>query len=129
MVSVSSPPAMRPHLLPAIAILMFAAACAGSPPPVPGADSGTADPVLMEGRGVWARSCSSCHAPDGSGGRGPSLRSVVERFEDPVDQVAVVAEGRGGMPAFGGRYSDAEILAVVRYTREVLAAAARPAGS
>ena len=57
---------MRPHPLFAIAALLLAGACAGSPPPVPGADSRTADPVLVEGREVWDRSCSSCHAPDGS---------------------------------------------------------------
>jgi len=88
-----------------------------------------ADPVLVEGRAVWSRSCSSCHAPDGSGGRGPSLRAVTERFADPADQMVVVAEGRRGMPAFGSRYSDAEILAVVRYTREVLGMVPVPAGS
>jgi len=120
---------MPPHPLLVIAALLLAAACAGSPPPVPGAGSGTADPVLVEGRGVWARSCSSCHAPDGSGGRGPSLRAMVERFPDFVDQMAVVTEGRRGMPAFGGRYSDGEILAVVRYTREVLGTASHPSGS
>jgi mono/diheme cytochrome c family protein len=54
---------------------------------------------------------------------------MVERFPDPVDQVLVVAEGRRGMPSFGGRYSDSEILAVVRYTREVLGTAPQPAGS
>jgi mono/diheme cytochrome c family protein len=54
---------------------------------------------------------------------------MVEQFPDPVDQVLVVTEGRRGMPAFGGRYSDAEILAVVRYTREVLGTAPHPAGS
>jgi mono/diheme cytochrome c family protein len=48
------------------------------------------------------------------------MRAVVERFPDPVDQAVVITEGRGGMPAFGGRYSVAEIRAVVRYTREVL---------
>ena len=123
------PGTMRPHPLLAIAVLLVATACAGSPPAVPGADSGTADPILVEGRGVWARSCASCHAPDGSGGRGPSLRAVVQRFPDSRDQVEVVADGRRGMPAFGGRYSDAEILAVVRYTREVLGTAFQPAGS
>ena len=54
---------------------------------------------------------------------------MVERFPDFVDQMAVVTEGRRGMPAFGGRYSDAEILAVVRYTREVLGTASHPSGS
>jgi len=111
---------MRPHPIIPIVGLVMLAACAGSPPPVPGADTGTADPVLVEGREVWARSCASCHAPDGSGGRGPSMAAVAERFPDPGDQVVVIDEGRGGMPAFGGRYSVAEIRAVVRYTREVL---------
>ena len=48
------------------------------------------------------------------------MRAIVDRFPDPGDQVVVIDEGRGGMPAFGGRYSVAEIRAVVRYTREVL---------
>jgi mono/diheme cytochrome c family protein len=48
------------------------------------------------------------------------MRAIVERFPDPGDQVVVIADGRGGMPAFGGRYSAFEIRAVVRYTREVL---------
>ena len=104
----------------AVPILFLVGACAGSPPPVPGADSGTADPALVEGRYVWVRSCATCHGPDGSGGRGPSMRAVVERFPDPADQSVVITEGRGDMPAFGGRYSVAEIRAVVRYTREVL---------
>ena len=111
---------MRPHPIISIVGLVMLAACAGSPPPVPGADTGTADPVLVEGREVWARSCASCHAPDGAGGSGPSMRAIVERFPDPGDQVVVIADGRGGMPAFGGRYSVSEIRAVVRYTREVL---------
>jgi mono/diheme cytochrome c family protein len=54
---------------------------------------------------------------------------MVERFPDSIDQMALVTEGRRGMPAFGGRYSDAEILAVVRYTREVLGTAPHLAGS
>jgi mono/diheme cytochrome c family protein len=48
------------------------------------------------------------------------MGAVVERFPDPGDQAVVITEGRGAMPAFGGRYSAAEIRAVVRYTREVL---------
>ena len=111
---------MRPHPAAALVVLLLASACAGAPPPVPGADTGSADPALVLGRDVWGRSCASCHAPDGSGGRGPSMRAIVERFPDPRDQVVVIDEGRGGMPKFGGRYSVAEIRAVVRYTREVL---------
>ena len=42
-------------------------------------------------------------------------------YPDPADQIAVVTNGRGGMPAFGDRLSAEEIAAVVEYTRTVLA--------
>ena len=54
---------------------------------------------------------------------------MVERFPDSIDQMALVTEGRRGMPAFGDRYSDAEILCLLYYTREVLGTAPHPAGS
>ncbi|MEC7778772.1 MAG: cytochrome c [Actinomycetota bacterium] len=111
---------MRPHPSAALVVLLLASACAGSPPLVPGTDTGSADPVLVLGRDVWGRSCASCHAPDGSGGRGPSMRAVEDRFTDIQDQLTVVEDGRGGMPGFRGRYTTVEIEAVVRYTREVL---------
>ena len=111
---------MRPHPAAALVVLLLASACAGAPPPVPGADTGSADPVLVLGRDIWGRSCASCHAPDGSGGRGPSMRAVEDRFTDIQDQLTVVEDGRGGMPGFRSRYSTVEIEAVVRYTREVL---------
>lgn len=96
------------------------AACAASPPEVPGTADGMADPVLVRGREVWSRSCSSCHAPDGSGGRGPSVRAVEDRYPTVAEQVVLVSDGRGSMPGFGSRYAADELEAVVRYTREVL---------
>ena len=42
-------------------------------------------------------------------------------YPDPADQIAVVTNGRGGMPAFGEKLSEEEIAAVVEYTRTVLA--------
>lgn len=114
---------MRPHrvlLLLLIGVMALVGASCASPPPVPGADDGSADPVLVRGREIWGKACASCHAPDGSGGRGPSLTLVEVRFPVLADQVTVVADGRGSMPGFGGRYTTAELEAVVRYTREVL---------
>jgi mono/diheme cytochrome c family protein len=71
---------------------------------------------------VYEDQCARCHDADGSGGAGPALNdgAVAEEFPEPAGQRAVIAEGVGGMPAFGDRLSDAEIDAVVRYTREVL---------
>ena len=45
---------------------------------------------------------------------------MTETYPDAADQVAVVRDGRRSMPSFGGTLSEAEIEAVVRYTREVL---------
>jgi mono/diheme cytochrome c family protein len=77
----------------------------------------------VDGADVFARNCAGCHGGDGSGGIGPRLSGgrVVEHYPDPADQIAVVTYGRDGMPTFGGRLTDAEIAAVVEYTRTVLA--------
>jgi mono/diheme cytochrome c family protein len=77
----------------------------------------------IDGAAIFGERCAGCHGGDGSGGIGPRLAGgrVVERFPDADDQVAVVTEGRGGMPAFSGKLTDDEIAAVVDYTRTVLA--------
>ena len=111
-----------PGLL-AVAWLALSAACApGSAPEVPAGAGGAPDPVLVEGRAVYTRRCAGCHGTGGDGGRGPKLAEgrVVERYPEIEDQVEVVTNGRGGMPAFADTLGPAEIEAVVRYTREVL---------
>jgi mono/diheme cytochrome c family protein len=45
---------------------------------------------------------------------------VVTRFPDPAAQIAVVTDGRRGMPSFGGSLSADEIAAIVEYTRTIL---------
>jgi mono/diheme cytochrome c family protein len=77
----------------------------------------------VDGAAVFGRSCAGCHGGDGSGGIGPRLAGgrVVVAFPDAEDQIAVVTDGRGGMPAFGERLTPDEIAAVVEYTRTVLA--------
>ncbi|GMU79634.1 MAG: hypothetical protein AMXMBFR46_24240 [Acidimicrobiia bacterium] len=73
------------------------------------------------GREVYAARCAGCHGRDGQGGSGPALADrVADRFPDPEDQIVVVSRGRGAMPAFGSSLSDAEIRAVVTYTRTEL---------
>ena len=85
-----------------------------------GAD-GTADPVLVLGREIYADQCARCHAGDGGGRSGPRINGdrLIERYPDPAEQLALIINGRGGMPAFGS-LSTEELDAVVAYTREVL---------
>jgi cytochrome c oxidase subunit 2 len=111
----------------AVAVLAATAALAlgcGGPdsPEVPEDAGGTADPVLVEGRDVYQARCASCHGASGGGGAGPALNDgrMVDAYPDVADQIDVIANGRGAMPAFGERLSAEEIEAVVRYTREVL---------
>ena len=100
-----------------VAAVLLIAGCGG--------DEGTsAGPVPQQdlGRTVYAENCAACHGRSGGGGMGPKLAdgAVVERYPDVADHRAVVVNGRGAMPAWGDRLSDAEIDAVVRYEREGL---------
>ncbi len=103
------------------AIALVVAACGGTAPEV---DEG-ADPALFEGRSIWVGQCASCHGASGGGGRGPKLSDgqVLDRYPEIDDQIQIVLEGRGAMPAYAGRLSADEVESVVRYTREILAVA------
>ena len=109
-------------------------------------EEGITDPVLLEGQGVFDQSCASCHGNEGGGGVGRPLNAgeVVLTFPDPADHIAFVAEGSppegtpygnpdrpggqhiaretpgGAMPPFGETLTEEELLAVVRYEREIL---------
>ncbi|MEM9033443.1 MAG: cytochrome c [Actinomycetota bacterium] len=114
---------MRRPLLLVGALLLLAASCSsGSVPEVPLGADGTADPVLVLGRDVYGEQCSRCHGADGGGRSGPRLNGdrMLERYPDPAEQLAVIANGRGGMPAFADDLTADELDAVVAYTREVL---------
>jgi mono/diheme cytochrome c family protein len=102
----------------AVAVLAAATigACGG------GAGDGAGAPELEAGRGIYVARCATCHGVDGDGGLAPKTGDglVVDHFPDIADHVAVVRDGVGAMPAWGGFLSDAEIEAVVRYQRDGL---------
>ncbi|HSL59791.1 MAG TPA: cytochrome c [Acidimicrobiales bacterium] len=106
----------------AVVAVLALGACASESPDVPTGADGTADPELVLGREIYAAQCASCHGAGGGGGAGPALSDgrVERAYPDLADQIALVANGRGAMPAFGERLDAEELEAVVRYTREVL---------
>jgi mono/diheme cytochrome c family protein len=76
-----------------------------------------ADPAVVgAGERIFAQNCSVgyCHGMAGSAGRGPRLRG--RTFEESY-LLRVTRDGipRSAMPAWKGRLSDQEILAVVKY--------------
>lgn len=113
----SAPGRMIVSVLTAIVAALVLAACVGDPPEVT-----IDDPVLQEGRDIYRQNCASCHGASGDGGVGRKLSegAVADQFPGIEDQIDLVVNGRNAMPAYGERLSEAEIEAVVRYTREVL---------
>ncbi len=78
--------------------------------------------AASDGATLFATNCAACHSADGSGGVGPPIGGgrVVEKYPEAADQILVVTNGRGGMPAFGTRLTPEEIAEVVRFTRTEL---------
>jgi ubiquinol-cytochrome c reductase cytochrome b subunit len=87
-------------------------------PWVPKLDGGTLPASVTQGLGdaehrgadlFVAKACFACHAIDGAGGRrGPDLSHVASHMSR--DQItARIATGGGGMPAFAGSLTPAEL--------------------
>lgn len=103
----------------AVFVILLFANSPTAPPQAPAA--AVAQSGGIDGGAVYGDRCAGCHGGDGSGGIGPRLAgTVTQRFLDPAQQIDVVTNGRGGMPAFGSRLGADEISAVVDYTRTVL---------
>jgi cytochrome c6 len=88
----------------------------------PSTDASAAD--AHPGAEIYRSNCAACHGADGGGGRGPALGggAVLARFPEVADQIAVVTDGRGGMPSFGGDLTPEQVEDVVDYTRTELGA-------
>ncbi len=108
------------------------------------------DPQLIEGKALYESQCAGCHGQDGGGGQGRAISGgeVLKTFpvgerDAHIEWVAIGTEGVGqgngygdadreggqrvagsyngsNMPAFGETLTEEEILAVVRYEREIL---------
>jgi mono/diheme cytochrome c family protein len=75
------------------------------------------------GPAIYREVCATCHGRNGGGFVGPSLIDVADTYPDMADELALVTNGSGQMPAFGERLSDAQIATVVAYTREEFSSA------
>ena len=106
--------------------------------------TGPVDPLVLGNQVYHSAGCSGCHGANGEGGVGPPLHGGQAKLTFPTeaDHISWVKTGSGpfagqkygdpnrpggqhgpatgGMPAFGGTLSDAQIQAVVTYEREQL---------
>jgi mono/diheme cytochrome c family protein len=97
------------------------------------ASLGITVPLDVDGMNIgvtWAQNCASCHGNDGSGSTAMGKKLRVKDYQDPTVQTAftdaeaeraikegVKTNGKETMKPFGGKLSDADIKALVKYIR------------
>ena len=76
------------------------------------------------GADVYKAKCQMCHAPDGSGNTPAGHAMKAQPLNAPeiikktdAELIAVTTAGKGKMPAYAGKLTDAEITDVVAYIR------------
>ena len=80
--------------------------------------------IAADGAATYKSKCAMCHGPDGAGnttmGKSLKLRPLgsadVQKQTDK-DLAAIITNGKGKMPAYKGKLSDAEIAAQVAFIR------------
>jgi cytochrome c6 len=83
-----------------------------------------AAPVFGQGADTYKAKCQMCHGPDGTAATPMGKMMKIPSFKDP-DQVkasdasliAITKDGKGKMPAYSGKLTDAEITEVVAFIR------------
>jgi cytochrome c5 len=84
-----------------------------------GDDSGTTTGASANGEALFSENCASCHtlaAANATGNVGPNLDELKPSKAVVVKQVT---NGGGGMPAFEGRLTTAQIEAIAAYVARV----------
>ncbi len=79
----------------------------------------TATDLAARGEKIYAANCVACHQANGKGvpGAFPALDGS-QMVNGPQDgQIAILLNGKNGMPAWKSTLSDTEIAAVITYTR------------
>ncbi len=78
--------------------------------------------LIAKGETVYANNCASCHMPDGSGmpGTFPAIKGSPIVTGDIKEQIEIMFNGKGMMPAFGQMLSAVDFAAVATFIRNGL---------
>jgi mono/diheme cytochrome c family protein len=86
--------------------------------------AGTMSFAQSPGADTYKSKCQMCHAADGSGNTPAGKSTKVLPFTRPealkasdADLIATTKNGKGKMPAYAGKLTDAQITDVVAYIR------------
>jgi cytochrome c6 len=80
----------------------------------------------QDGASLYKSRCASCHGADGKGdtaiGKSMHLRSLASpevQKESDQELTAIIADGKGAMPAYKGKLSAEQVKDLVGYIREL----------
>ena len=85
-----------------------------------------ATPAFAQSAGAdtYKAKCAMCHGPDGTAATPMGKMMKIPSFKDPAvvkdseaSLIAITKEGKGKMPAYNGKLTDAQIKEVVSYIR------------
>jgi cytochrome c6 len=85
-----------------------------------------AAPVFAQSGGAdtYKSKCAMCHGPDGTAATPMGKMMKIPSFKDPAvvkmsdaELIATTKNGKGKMPAYNGKLTDAQIKEVVSYIR------------
>lgn len=79
---------------------------------------------MAQGNDIFKAKCAACHGPDGKGGtsmaKAMGIKDLggadIQKMSD-AELNAAITNGKGKMPAYKGKLSDAQISELVSYIR------------
>jgi cytochrome c6 len=76
------------------------------------------------GEATYKAKCQMCHGPDGTAAtpvgkmmKVPSFKSPAAKAAPEASYIAITKDGKGKMPSYNGKLTDAQIREVVSYIR------------
>ena len=77
--------------------------------------------VAQDAAATYKAKCAACHGADGKGGKMGTrdFASAEVKAETDAQLTEIITKGKGKMPAYGGKLSDADITGLVTYVRSL----------
>jgi len=76
------------------------------------------------GAATYTAKCQMCHGPDGTAAtpvgkmmKVPSFKSPAAKAASEASLIAITKDGKGKMPSYNGKLTDAQIREVISYIR------------
>ena len=80
---------------------------------------GSSQAVAQDAAATYKAKCAMCHGPDGKGGKMGTrdFASAEVKAETDAQLTDIITKGKGKMPAYSGKLTDADIKGLVTYIR------------